>query len=90
MGPIQKAPIIAKWISGLTERRNFQIRKFYSVGELYTIFVLPTVPDSACRQNYTYEAILGDEEVYRCDDVNDDVVQVIDQGMLLEMAFDET
>ena len=52
--------------------------------------ILPTVPDSACRQNYTYEAILGDEEVYRCDDVNDDVVQVIDQGMLLEMAFDET
>ena len=29
---------------------------------------------------------------YYCkhDDVNDDVVQVIDQGMLLEMAFDET
>ena len=26
----------------------------------------------------------------RYDDVNDDAVQIIDQGMLLEMAFDET
>ena len=26
----------------------------------------------------------------RYDDVNDDAVQIIDQGMLLEMAFDDT
>ena len=39
MGPIRKAPIKARWISHLTERRNFQIRKFYSVDELYTLFV---------------------------------------------------
>ena len=55
--------------------------------------ILPTVPDSACRQIYTYKAIVDDEDevdASRYDDVNDDAVRIIDQGMLLEMAFDDT
>ena len=56
---------------------------------------LPTVPDSECEKGYTYEAIIGHEgedETLADDDYNDDLldVNVEDQRVLLEMAFDET
>ena len=52
--------------------------------------ILPTVPDSACRQNYTYEVLLDEEQAGDSYADGTNVERIDDHGMLLEMAFDET
>ena len=52
--------------------------------------ILPTVPDSACRQNYTYEVLLDEEQASDSYADGTNVERIDDHGMLAEMAFDET
>ena len=51
---------------------------------------LPTVPDSECKKGYTYthdeDGFVGDDDY----DFERDEDEVIDDAMLMEMAFDAT